>query len=234
MGRDARHHCCSQCPWISIHSPRVGRDSPATLDGRVYRHFNPLAPCGARREELGQPAGAVRISIHSPRVGRDIPHMLPFLPQSYFNPLAPCGARRRSRDFERLHQYFNPLAPCGARRQGYRELTRRSISIHSPRVGRDGRRQALSLFYRDFNPLAPCGARQPWDAVLIGVIRISIHSPRVGRDIGGVARYGFLGISIHSPRVGRDPICTNLILKSFVMDVFSFAFPLAVLGLIVQ
>ena len=167
VGRDARHHCCSQCPWISIHSPRVGRDSPATLDGRVYRHFNPLAPCGARREELGQPAGAVRISIHSPRVGRDIPHMLPFLPQSYFNPLAPCGARRRSRDFERLHQYFNPLAPCGARRQGYRELTRRSISIHSPRVG-------------------------------------------------------------------RDPICTNLILKSFVMDVFSFAFPLAVLGLIVQ
>ena len=56
-----------------------------------------------------------------------------------------------------------------------------SISIHSPRIGRDEDRQ-------------PVGNRS----------RISIHSPRMGRDKGGSRNHDRDMISIHSPRMGRD------------------------------
>ena len=56
------------------------------------------------------------------------------------------------------------------------------ISIHAPRVGRDGVYEAVQR-----------------------ASSISIHAPRVGRDLykhGTVA--GVPTISIHAPRVGRD------------------------------
>ena len=59
---------------VSIHAPRVGRDS-----GR----------CCANRY--------ARVSIHAPRVGRDRVHHLPLPLHAGFNPRAPCGARRQKR-----------------------------------------------------------------------------------------------------------------------------------------
>ena len=79
---------------------------------------------------------------------------------------------------------FNPLSPHGERQ--HQLLTKRlehSISIHSPRMGRD---------------LAQRGVRQLTS-------EISIHSPRMGRDATGISWGLELGqISIHSPRMGRD------------------------------
>ena len=168
---------------ISIHSPRVGRD--ASWPWMAFMpcvDFNPLAPCGAR----------LCSAVWMPPLMTD------------FNPLTPCGARRRCGACSPCWQYFNPLAPCGARRllshgvatkhqfQSTRPVwgetlscmasrALRSISIHSPRVGRD----ALQNSH-------------------IRRAQISIHSLRVGRDVaaGGVLQK--VGISIHSPRVGRD------------------------------
>ena len=79
---------------ISIHAPRAGRDAAAVQAGGPPGHFNPRAPCGARRwtehEVLGvkpfQSTRPVRgathrrlyhehvehISIHAPRAGRDL------------------------------------------------------------------------------------------------------------------------------------------------------------------
>ena len=55
---------------------------------------------------------------------------------------------------------FNPRAPCGARHQsGYELFEHKDISIHAPRVGRDGMPREKSL-----------------------LSFISIHAPRVGRD----------------------------------------------------
>ena len=81
------------CRWISIHSPRMGRDMILGADGLPMGDFNPLSPHGERRmpvlEECfarvfqstlpawgetrqRQAAGVGRgISIHSPRMGRD-------------------------------------------------------------------------------------------------------------------------------------------------------------------
>ena len=58
---------------ISIHSPRVGRDTEIIADNVEAVDFNPLAPCGARHNWLAIHE-AEKISIHSPRVGRDETH----------------------------------------------------------------------------------------------------------------------------------------------------------------
>ena len=102
-----------------------------------------------------------------------------------------------------------------------------SISIHSPRVGRDGIRGPRPRRRRYFNPLAPRGARQTTLCNIFIGITISIHSPRVGRDNCKMALKTLLlrfqstrpvrgetsahvlvrvavAISIHSPRQGRD------------------------------
>ena len=124
-------------------------------------YFNPLAPCGARQSPGAIRSSPTNISIHSPRAGRDAGQAAERYTYDHFNPLAPCGARRARARFCWRPAYFNPLAPCGARRhcRGFHH-DGDSISIHSPRAGRDRRR-------RD-------------DMRLVG---ISIHSPRAGRDI---------------------------------------------------
>ena len=78
---------------ISIHAPRVGRDSSFFTPHPVTHDFNPRAPCGAR-----------------PRSGGNRSE------RRYFNPRAPCGARpARTPPADARPHHFNPRAPCGAR-----------------------------------------------------------------------------------------------------------------------
>ena len=148
-------------------------------------HFNPLAPCGARRLQPNNATRRYVISIHSPRAGRDTLARKSRTCSCDFNPLAPCGARRpRAQRAFGQKADFNPLAPCGARRRTRRRWT---LRYH-------------------FNPLAPCGARLGNATAGGGFRNISIHSPRAGRDtIPATAAGCAFIISIHSPRAGRDP-----------------------------
>ena len=78
---------------ISIHAPRVGRDTGISSNLHPGLYFNPRAPCGARRI-----ASKVKPSCGN------------------FNPRAPCGARRHPLSIlPARHHHFNPRAPCGAR-----------------------------------------------------------------------------------------------------------------------
>ena len=156
---------------ISIHAPRVGRDQ-----GRD------------RVSDLGN------ISIHAPRVGRDYPLDYGGAYPTDFNPRAPCGARLYWCARPCWNRYFNPRAPCGARLdRAFLPRHFGGISIHAPRVGRDG---FGCLYVRpgsNFNPRAPCGARP--------------HRPQWGHH--------FQSISIHAPRVGRDD-ATYLMVNAFM------------------
>ena len=146
--------------YISIHAPLAGRDHQGRAGVRQNPHFNPRAPCGARRTLTSS-----------------------LLRRSHFNPRAPCGARRRTRSRRGSTAHFNPRAPCGARHVAHGVGRRgHGISIHAPLAGRDVQREisqmALEGFQstrplrgatfrgllarhtlRDFNPRAPCGAR---------------------------------------------------------------------------
>ena len=171
---------------ISIHAPRVGRDRLRAQKNLCCGHFNPRAPCGARRRarlknrlrHLFQSTRPVwgatltarrwptdgKISIHAPRVGRDCCARMVAAAHSDFNPRAPCGVRRwASRSSDLPRQYFNPRTPCEVRQCA--KCSRRlaaCISIHAPRAGCDLARQR----------------------VVAGAVRISIHAPRAGCDDG--------------------------------------------------
>ena len=170
---------------ISIHAPRAGRDDMIFINKvsrmkfqstrpvrgattatsfpiRMYKNFNPRAPCGARPfqyrknspRSLFQSTRPVRgatwdkiayevygdISIHAPRAGRDARFITATATPKNFNPRAPCGAR-----------------PHGSGRETRTE----KISIHAPRAGRDAGDAGRSVDRSNFNPRAPCGARQP-------------------------------------------------------------------------
>ena len=174
------------CARISIHAPRVGRDSsfrrcPCTAaafqstrpvwgatraDGwrrYVLQHFNPRAPCGARRRG--------RLAAHAGMAN--------------FNPRAPCGARLGQTVGGVTYYNISIHAPRVGRddEDDWPRMQAWPISIHAPRVGRDSGRLSLSLpLYlfqstrpvwgatpcaqcskhrtHHFNPRAPCGARR--------------------------------------------------------------------------
>ena len=168
---------------VSIHPPRVGRDVwPRTVRCPV-RCFNPPSPCGEGRPLAGSVAWWENVSIHPPRVGRDL---FPYLRKHAgigFNPPSPCGEGLKINPWTWLARSFNPPSPCGeGRREGpccrrgsgfqstlpvwggtpprARGGTDYPVSIHPPRVGRDGFRKGVDRDGR----------------------RVSIHPPRVGRD----------------------------------------------------
>ena len=122
---------------ISIHAPRVGRDGYQRPMPRHRGHFNPRAPCGARR-------------IPSPCKNS----------QRNFNPRAPCGARRRRHHQRQREDQFQSTRPVwGATRVNDGWECLHNISIHAPRVGRDRPYRPWRSICRHFNPRAPCGAR---------------------------------------------------------------------------
>ena len=58
---------------ISIHAPHAGRDVKGLDNMAENLHFNPRAPCGARRPRGVRIIGKLFISIHAPHAGRDTP-----------------------------------------------------------------------------------------------------------------------------------------------------------------
>ena len=136
------------------------RSSPATRTGTA--HFNPRAPCGARLERAREKVLADGISIHAPHAGRDQDGAGGERCPEDFNPRAPCGARRSSPATRTGTAHFNPRAPCGARRCSsgiflIRELFQSTRPMRGA-TSRSFRRKDRALY---FNPRAPCGARQP-------------------------------------------------------------------------
>ena len=79
----------------------------------------------------------------------------------------------------RVFQSTRPV--WGATNRDVQRIIDSRISIHAPRVGRDG--------------LSCCPGCCP---------KISIHAPRVGRDGRYMDDFYIIHISIHAPRVGRD------------------------------
>ena len=171
-------------PLISIHAPRAGRDQCRRRCPFFPRHFNPRAPCGARRVA-------------------ECKYQCSY---SNFNPRAPCGARPRNIACRiRLLGHFNPRAPCGARlrvpiirsEQYLFQSTRpvrgaTGIDIH----------KLNDQFH--FNPRAPCGARRVTTVFRARVAEFQSTRPVRGATLRSDANTRGKGISIHAPRAGRD------------------------------
>ena len=197
--------------------------------GAAAGNFNPLSPHGERPREPGGTSSRFPISIHSPRMGRDPAVTQAKLPAYRFQSTLPAWGETvlEGRNGKWL-DHFNPLSPHGERH--FRLLAAAHpdlISIHSPRMGRDGGYATSQKTINAFQSTLPAwgethdiGTRRRYHA-------ISIHAPRMGRDVQtdlvddaqhhfnplsphGERRvsqedFAALEISIHSPRMGRDP-----------------------------
>ena len=56
---------------ISTHAPLAGRDLLTCIASATRSHFNPRAPCGARRQRCSATIRTTWISTHAPLAGRD-------------------------------------------------------------------------------------------------------------------------------------------------------------------
>jgi len=206
---------------ISIHAPRVGRDTSIICMLVIIQYFNPRAPCGARPDSMrkittifefqstrpvwGATAIMARISftkaisIHAPRVGRDH-YAAPLGSWLVISIHAPrVGRDARGAVLAGWAAAFQSTRPVwGATFPRAPCKGAGGISIHAPRVGRDARLSVHIHARPHFNPRAPCGARHEPAWADMQFRLISIHAPRVGRDRQGA---GNLGADFHfNPR----------------------------------
>ncbi len=144
---------------ISIHAPRVGRDSAAHAKTSLIPYFNPRAPRGARR-------GAETI--------------ISFI--SRFQSTRPAWGATRGGVYGTLGGQISIHAPRVGRDEDIRVTMRgMCISIHAPRVGRDQAVQLLMLYGIDFNPRAPRGARQRSQRICAHPCHFNPRAPRGAR-----------------------------------------------------
>ena len=105
---------------IGFQPTRPLRGATAARAGSLWTtsHFNPRAPCGARRSTFGHWEMDSVISTHAPLAGRDRKPRRPLLRPLLFQPTRPLrGATRAGAQRRRPYSNFNPRAPCGARQQ---------------------------------------------------------------------------------------------------------------------
>ena len=170
-------------PYVSIHAPRVGRDTCRMLGFASSTGFNPRAPCGARPHARCLSVGKAGVSIHAPHAGRDRGIPRSSVQSWRFNPRAPCGARRvivchvlsflkfqstrPMRGATSIRQHIHKSvcvsihAPHAGRDLGGKlQWDGKSVSIHAPHAGRDHQKPPSWEAQISFNPRAPCGARR--------------------------------------------------------------------------
>ena len=145
--------------------------------------FQSTLPAWGETSEFVRITTVSHISIHSPRMGRDTARPLTPCYPTDFNPLSPHGERRCKAYGRQMPQKFQSTLPAWGETYRRGSTWRRpSISIHSPRMGRDMRRENGRGGGCHFNPLSPHGERR-FVRTYEGIFgKISIHSPRMGRD----------------------------------------------------
>ena len=149
----------------------------------MVRHFNPRAPCGARRGRGSGQKSYCRISIHAPRVGRD-------------------WSANRSALCQQAFQSTRPV--WGATLELVKISAGFTISIHAPRVGRDEFAGTVTVTSDEFQSTRPV-----WGATSFPVVRICPKTFQSTRPVWGATALAQMPlyrprISIHAPRVGRD------------------------------
>ena len=148
---------------ISIHSPRMGRDSSSDNTCLLFlQHFNPLSPHGER----------LALSLSAC-----------FWPQ-HFNPLSPHGERPGGDRGGRPAFAISIHSPRMGRDQAEGRVEIWGlISIHSPRMGRDVTGGGVFLHFDLFQSTLPAWGETGRRARHERGAAISIHSPRMGRDL---------------------------------------------------
>ena len=169
-------------------------------------HFNPRAPCGARRNTFLRSPQIPSISIHAPHAGRDDRRVRAMRFPRHFNPRAPCGARQPyhfSNEADMLFQSTRPMRGATLVRYygpDYDNLFQSTRPMRG--ATSDG---AFSVHTRKyFNPRAPCGARLSSTMRSSGTLIFQSTRPMRGATAFPHDPVLGVAISIHAPHAGRD------------------------------
>ena len=146
---------------ISTHAPLAGRDRAGNRWQSWRRHFNPRAPCGARRRWMILPCRALNFNPRAPCGARLLLICLARL-LLLFQPTRPLrGATWETCAYTARYIIFQPTRPLrGATANRCMLELQYHISTHAPLAGRDGEPLYAGIAVPYFNPRAPCGARQ--------------------------------------------------------------------------
>ena len=196
---------------ISTHAPLAGRDRAGNRWQSWRRHFNPRAPCGARRRWMILPCRALNFNPRAPCGARLLLICLARL-LLLFQPTRPLrGATWETCAYTARYIIFQPTRPLrGATANRCMLELQYHISTHAPLAGRDFRNETRLYEDENFNPRAPCGARQG------GQGGIPSPSPYFNPRAPCGARRFFCGDVLHvihfNPRApcgARQQKCTN-------------------------
>ena len=150
-----------ECPYISIHAPRMGSDLYSSLTSKwAIRYFNPRSPHGERPASLAL-----------------------CIPHNHFNPRSPHGERPLFATALMIEIIFQSTLPAwGATSSVDNMQLSTCISIHAPRMGSDKQVASITPKQMHFNPRSPHGERPRLVVVASILYYISIHAPRMGSD----------------------------------------------------
>ena len=154
-------HRCPQTPAISIHSPRMGRDTITAALRPLPSPFQSTLPAWGETHDFQSCGSNSLISIHSPRMGRDPDKLYPVYQRQQFQSTLPAwGETTIANTASLAKKRFQSTLPAWGETKGmYTSNSCEWISIHSPRMGRDAELQPARLWPDDFNPLSPHGER---------------------------------------------------------------------------
>ena len=137
MGRDVNYTPEPNPYFISIHTPRVGRDKDFEEYKRTCEKFQSTRPVWGVTAAKYADYSSIKISIHTPRVGRDSHTVIKTTSQRKFQSTRPVwgvtsiideqadstkfqstrpvwGVTKMTAIIGDLTDDFNPHAPCGA------------------------------------------------------------------------------------------------------------------------
>ena len=104
-------------------------------------------------------------------------------PGRYFNPPSPCGEGQQVQRMDSATRKFQSTLPVwGGTVVLYDCLLILKISIHPPRVGRDGSASRCAFRKSSFQSTLPVWGGTTVSKAKRAANNISIHPPRVGRD----------------------------------------------------
>ena len=165
-------------------TPSVWRETmPAGMMAGSASYFNPLPPCGGRRNQGGQSAQRDAISIHSLRVEGDNKQKPRKYGMGYFNPLPPCGGRHCLQGLVSAYVHFNPLPPCGGRHKRGKGAKRNEKFQSTPSVWRETLRRGAADGKNVFQSTPSVWRETRWYLCAVWTTHISIHSLRVEGDM---------------------------------------------------
>ena len=145
---------------ISIHAPLAGCDASAETLCHIPRPFQSTHPLRGATKAVALEDAPIDISIHAPLAGCDKGADVTKLQTALFQSTHPLRGATLYCDHPPLGALFQSTHPLrGATFPCRSSCKYKTISIHAPLAGCDGRDAQRVIYRINFNPRTPCGVR---------------------------------------------------------------------------